>query len=137
MSDFSTIVTSIPFLLNASAVSRPINPAPTTTAFLILSLFSLMYSFIFTACSACERVNTFSRFSEYPLIFGTKDFAPTAMISLSYSNAPFISLPSTVKVLFLKSIFVTLCSILTLTPLFIKSSGVPRTTSLNDSSSAI
>ena len=113
------------------------NPAPTTTAFLILSLLLLMYSFIFIACSACERVNTFSRFSEYPLIFGTKDFAPTAMTSLSYSNIPFISLPSIFKVLFLKSMSVTLCNVLTLTPLFIKSSGVPRTTSLNDSSSAI
>ena len=59
------------------------NPAPTTTAFFNLDLFPFRKSFILKACSAWDKVNTFSKFSEYPAIFGTNDFAPTAITNLS------------------------------------------------------
>ena len=80
---FSIIVTFNPSLLNASAASKPINPAPTIIAFFNLSLFLFKKSLISKAFCAWDNVKTFSKSFEYPVILGMNDFPPTAIINLS------------------------------------------------------
>ena len=75
----SMTVTLIPFACRFSAASRPINPAPITTAF--FTLFASAYVRIPSASSGVRILNTPG--SSFPSIGSSAGEAPTAITSLS------------------------------------------------------
>lgn len=107
-------VTFLPFCQNASVSSIPMYPAPTTTTFLILSLFANS-----TRCCACW--NNFERIIllySMPGILGSIGYVPPANTNLSYesvNSSPVFRFLTTTSFLSLL-ILITSCSVFKSTP---------------------